>query len=65
MHTCDKRRSKSYIHDMYGASFNIERDFTNEDELWTPDVRESDAHVQSRANDVLNGIFNNDESTCA
>ncbi|KAF9262314.1 phosphoglycerate mutase-like protein [Marasmius fiardii PR-910] len=56
VHTCDKRRSRTYIRTTF-PEFDIEKGFTEEDELWTPDVRESDEHAVIRATSVLDVIF--------
>ncbi|KAK7062789.1 putative phosphoglycerate mutase pmu1 [Paramarasmius palmivorus] len=58
-HTCDKRRSRTYIATTF-PQFDIEQGFTEEDELWTADERESSVHVASRAKAVLDVIFEND-----
>ncbi|KAL0567180.1 putative phosphoglycerate mutase pmu1 [Marasmius crinis-equi] len=60
VHTCDMRRSRTYIRTTF-PRFDIEKGFTEEDELWTPDVRESDAHVAGRAKSVLDVIFENQD----
>ncbi|KAF8693835.1 hypothetical protein AX14_002251 [Amanita brunnescens Koide BX004] len=57
VHTCDKRRSRTYIHQTFPL-FETEVGFTEDDELWSPDARESLEHVMHRANCVLNYIFN-------
>ncbi|KAK1219975.1 putative phosphoglycerate mutase pmu1 [Marasmius sp. AFHP31] len=58
VHTCDKRRSRTYI-EMTFREFNIEPGFTEEDELWTPNVREPSDHTLDRARSVLDVIFRN------
>ncbi|KAG6895881.1 hypothetical protein C0992_011802 [Termitomyces sp. T32_za158] len=63
VHTCDKRRTRTYIRATF-PEFCIERDFSENDILWTPDVRESDAHVAGRAKQVLDLVFNGDKETC-
>ncbi|KAF1950902.1 phosphoglycerate mutase-like protein [Byssothecium circinans] len=56
VHTCDKRGTKSYIADAF-PKFAFEAGFTEEDELWKPDVRESlDEHV-IRKTKLLDEIF--------
>jgi broad specificity phosphatase PhoE len=63
VHTCDKRRPKSWIAARApGAVF--EAGFTEEDELWEPDVRETDEAQQARIRDALVQILDNDASTC-
>ncbi|KAI6152367.1 histidine phosphatase superfamily [Pisolithus tinctorius] len=60
IHTCDKRRTRTYIHETF-PEYLIEDGFTEEDELWKPDVRESWDDVDVRAKAVLDMIFENDE----
>lgn len=64
VHTSDMRRSKSFIHAREPA-WLFERGFTEDDELWTPDVRETADEQQARARSALVEIFNGDNSTCA
>lgn len=59
VHTCDKRRTKTYIESTFPA-FQIEHGFSEEDLLWEAEVRESRTHVEERAKEVLDMIFNND-----
>lgn len=40
IHTCDRRSNKNYIHRNFPA-YTFELGFTEEDELWRPDVRET------------------------
>ncbi|KAL5632159.1 hypothetical protein ACGC1H_000239 [Rhizoctonia solani] len=56
VHTCDKRRTKSYIREAYN-DFRIEPGFTEEDELWTADHRETNAETDSRLRATLDTIF--------
>ncbi|KDN37147.1 hypothetical protein RSAG8_10356, partial [Rhizoctonia solani AG-8 WAC10335] len=55
-HTCDKRNPKSRIHEMY-PGFDFEPGFTEEDELWTPDHRETVAEIDRRLKVALDEIF--------
>ena len=59
MHTCDKRRTRTYIATSY-PHFIIEDGFTELDELWSPTIRESKARVAERARKVLDLVFQND-----
>jgi len=59
-HTCDKRRSKTWISTTY-PEFIFEEGFTEEDELWTTE-RESHAHCATRAKSVLDMIFDTDKN---
>ncbi|TFK22033.1 phosphoglycerate mutase [Coprinopsis marcescibilis] len=56
VHTCDKRSARSFIHKEF-PKYTIEDGFTEEDELWSPDVRETKAEVADRAGIVLDRIF--------
>jgi len=58
-HTCNKRRSKSYIQDEF-PQLGIESGLTEEDELWDANKRESWEDVKRRARHVLEAIFVND-----
>ncbi|GAA5980239.1 hypothetical protein JCM11641_005516 [Rhodosporidiobolus odoratus] len=60
-HTCDKRKSKSYLASTY-PSFTFEKGFAEEDELWSPTERESDAEQAARIRSELNKIFATDAS---
>jgi len=56
VHTCDKRRTKSYIHTNY-TGFRTEPGFTEQDELWTPDYRETNDEADVRLKSALDTIF--------
>ncbi|CCO37212.1 putative phosphomutase PMU1 [Rhizoctonia solani AG-1 IB] len=56
VHTCDKRRTKTYIRQTYN-DFRIEPEFTEEDRLWTADHRETNAETDIRLRAALNTIF--------
>ncbi|KAK2606562.1 hypothetical protein N8I77_005304 [Diaporthe amygdali] len=60
VHTCDKRRSRTWIQENY-ASYEIEHGFTEHDELWKSDVRESLEDHVLRINRFLHDVFENDE----
>ncbi|KAK1234729.1 putative phosphoglycerate mutase pmu1, partial [Marasmius sp. AFHP31] len=62
VHTCDKRRSRSYIRASF-PEFDIEEGLAEEDELWTPDERESEADVVNRAKNVLDAVFSDQADT--
>ncbi|KAJ1300361.1 hypothetical protein OPQ81_005180 [Rhizoctonia solani] len=55
-HTCDKRNPKSKIHEQY-PEFDFEPGFTEEDELWTPDHRETVPEIDKRLKLALDQIF--------
>ena len=56
MHTCDKRKSRSYIA-AHKPHFDIEGGLSEEDELWHPTIRETKTEVAKRARIVLDKIF--------
>ncbi|ODN83924.1 phosphoglycerate mutase [Cryptococcus wingfieldii CBS 7118] len=56
VHTCDKRSTKSIIKERFPA-FTIEDGLTEEDELWKPDDRETDEHMQFRARRAMDRLF--------
>ncbi|CAE6444331.1 unnamed protein product [Rhizoctonia solani] len=56
VHTCDKRRTKTYIRETYN-DFGIEPGFTEEDELWTADHRETNDEADARLKATLDTIF--------
>jgi broad specificity phosphatase PhoE len=61
VHTCDQRSPKSWITSNY-PNFRVEANFTEEDELWKTDYRETiDEHIV-RSQEVLRNIFENDRS---
>ncbi|KAF9646505.1 phosphoglycerate mutase-like protein [Thelephora ganbajun] len=56
VHTCDKRHSESWIAENFPL-YTFNKGFTEEDELWTPDNRETGAHTEVRALSVLENIW--------
>ncbi|KAH7335706.1 histidine phosphatase superfamily [Rhizoctonia solani] len=56
VHTCDKRRTKTYIRKTYN-DYRIEPGFTEEDELWSVDYRETNAETDARLRTSLDTIF--------
>ncbi|GAA5834362.1 hypothetical protein JCM9279_004295 [Rhodotorula babjevae] len=62
VHTCDKRQTKSYLHKHY-PSFEFEIPFSEHDERWSPDWRESDRQATSRMQQALNELFATDSAT--
>ncbi|ROW10703.1 hypothetical protein VPNG_05130 [Cytospora leucostoma] len=56
IHTCDRRRTRSWIHENY-PDYNIDAGFTENDELWKPDRRESLDEHTLRINNLLTDIF--------
>ncbi|CAK5284545.1 unnamed protein product [Mycena citricolor] len=55
-HTCDKRHPRSFIADKF-REFDIEDGFTEEDELYQQDARETFEHAVGRAKAVLDRMF--------
>ncbi|KAG6327970.1 hypothetical protein ID866_11119, partial [Astraeus odoratus] len=60
IHTCDKRRTRTYIVRTF-PEYLVEDGFTEDDQLWKPDVRETWSDLDLRVNTVLDMIFRNDE----
>ena len=64
-HTCDLRRPRSAIAEEFPPpTYGFEDGFTEEDVLWKADERETKEHVRSRARQVLDRIFAQEEETC-
>ncbi|MCJ1471388.1 hypothetical protein MMC13_000027 [Lambiella insularis] len=62
LHTCDRRSSRSYIRTRY-PNFRIEASLSEEDELWTAELRESDSALDVRLQRLLDDVFENDGAT--
>ncbi|KAF8545994.1 phosphoglycerate mutase-like protein [Imleria badia] len=60
VHTCDKRRTRSDIQAAF-PEYHFEEGFTQGDELWTTDYRETHDDIDRRAKHVLDMIFQNDK----
>ncbi|KAK5164794.1 putative phosphoglycerate mutase pmu1 [Saxophila tyrrhenica] len=58
-HTCDRRSSRSVIHDAF-PDFPIEMGFSEEDELWQADHRETHAEHDLRTRKLLDDVFEAD-----
>ncbi|KAJ3752081.1 histidine phosphatase superfamily [Lentinula raphanica] len=58
-HTCDKRHTRTWISTNF-PEFVFEKGFTEEDEIWTANDRESHTHAAIRAKSVLDMIFDTD-----
>lgn len=63
VHTCDKRSPRSSIAKAF-PQFDIEANFTEEDELWTADHRETEEEVVIRIRQALDEIFDGDDAAC-
>ena len=61
-HTCDRRQSKTYIHNTF-PSYRIERGFTETDELWEALHGETSIDQDIRSKKVLDDVFSTDAST--
>ncbi|EGO02302.1 hypothetical protein SERLA73DRAFT_178171 [Serpula lacrymans var. lacrymans S7.3] len=60
VHTCDKRRSRSFIKSTY-PQLLLEEGFTEEDELWDANARETKTELDARARTVLDNVFEDGE----
>ncbi|KAL6715772.1 putative phosphoglycerate mutase pmu1 [Lecanora helva] len=61
-HTCDRRGSKTYIHDSF-PSYKIEPDFTENDQLWEALHGETTIDQAIRSKTVLDQVFKTDRNT--
>ncbi|KAF1354637.1 histidine phosphatase superfamily [Delphinella strobiligena] len=61
-HTCDRRSTASYIHSEF-PSYTFEPSFSETDDLWKPDERETDAAQTVRLHRALEEIFAIDQSS--
>jgi len=59
---CNKRETKTYIAKSY-PNFIFEEGFTEEDELWNPDVQECEERLRKRLRTALDTVFSTDLST--
>jgi broad specificity phosphatase PhoE len=62
IHTCDRRSSKTVIASRW-PEYSIEKGFTESDELWKPDLRESFTAMTERLRTLLDDVFKHDEAT--
>ncbi|ANB13717.1 Pmu1p [Sugiyamaella lignohabitans] len=60
VHTCDKRRTRSFIEGRFGSIVDIEPQLTEEDELWSTQHRETHSEHDARSRDFLNYVFDLD-----
>ncbi|KAJ5490091.1 Histidine phosphatase superfamily clade-1 [Penicillium expansum] len=56
IHTCDHRRSRSYIHDLF-PHWSIEHGFTEKDELWNGVTAETSGAQDVRSAQALGQVF--------
>ncbi|KAH6620510.1 histidine phosphatase superfamily [Boeremia exigua] len=61
-HTCDRRSSKSYIHQNF-PSFEFEQGFAEHDPYWKELTAEPSAAQDIRSKAVLDDIFSSDDAT--
>lgn len=61
IHTCDRRSSKTYIQSHY--PYEIEAGFTEGDELWLPDLRESDQATAVRLKGLLDDVVQHSDAS--
>jgi hypothetical protein len=62
IHTCDRRSSKSIIHENY-PDWPFEEGFEEEDPLWSLTLRETNEAQDQRAHKVLNDVFSTNQNT--
>jgi broad specificity phosphatase PhoE len=64
-HTCDRRSRKTEIHPLWEAQkgYVFEDGFTEEDELWKPDLRETDNAADDRVDKALDELWTSDKNT--
>ena len=62
IHTCDHRRSRTYIHDLF-PTWNIDPSLTEYDELWNGVTAETNDAQDARSKKVLDSIFGADDHT--
>jgi broad specificity phosphatase PhoE len=61
-HTCDRRGTKTYIHDAFPA-YKIEPGFSENDLLWKPLQGEVQVDENIRSKTALDEVFSSDDST--
>lgn len=61
-HTCDRRRSKTYIQERF-PQYRFEEGFPEEDLFFRPLRQETEVDQDARSKIVLDDIFNDDKST--
>jgi len=62
VHTCDRRRSKTFIHENY-PTYTFEPRFAEDDPLWHPTTRETESGEDARSKVVLDDVFSHDSNT--
>lgn len=61
-HTCDRRSTKSYIHDLF-PRYQFEKGFPETDLFWKPLLAEQSVDQDIRTKTVLDDVFDSDKST--
>lgn len=59
-HTCDRRSNRTFIHDAF-PDWHIEPGFTEDDELWQKDHRETNQEHDTRTQELLDDLFGDEE----
>lgn len=62
LHTCDHRRSKSYIHNLF-PTWEFEPGFSKQDVLWNGVTAETSDAQDARSKKWLDQVFSEDDST--
>ncbi|KAI9740871.1 MAG: hypothetical protein M1818_004476 [Claussenomyces sp. TS43310] len=67
VHTCDRRSTRSEIEEFWRApaaplDFVFEKNFSEKDELWDSEMRETDVGLDRRSRAILDDLFTNDMS---
>ncbi|KAL2073622.1 hypothetical protein VTL71DRAFT_10948 [Oculimacula yallundae] len=62
VHTCDRRSSKSVIHEHY-PDWPFEEGFAEEDPLWSAELRETDEAIDQRTLSAVEDLFESDDHT--
>lgn len=62
VHTCDRRRSRTFIHENY-PTYTFETGFAENDPLWDPITRETESAEDARSKTVLDDVFSHDDNT--
>ncbi|WPH03189.1 putative phosphoglycerate mutase [Acrodontium crateriforme] len=62
IHTCDHRRNKTYIHDLF-PTWNFEKGFKENDDYWNGVTAETSAAQDVRSKKVLDSVFTSDDHT--
>ncbi|KAG9004068.1 hypothetical protein FRB90_011057 [Tulasnella sp. 427] len=64
LRTADLRHNKTWIREQY-PTYKFEDGFTEQDELWMKDERETDEHTEKRVKGVLDKILSTDDTYLA